>query len=75
METLASMEGALGSIANTENNRRGIIKKLISKVISESKKGREIQVAKQDAGRRLLGQTSIPAITYTTKRPAKSISR
>lgn len=75
METLASMEEALGSIANTENNRRGILKKLISKVISESKKDREIQVAKQDAGRRLLGQTSAPAITYTTKRPAKSISR
>lgn len=35
------MGEALGSIANTEKNRRGIVKKLISKVISESGRSRD----------------------------------
>lgn len=47
METLASMDEALGSLANTENNRRGRIKKSISKVISESKRAEKFKWQKK----------------------------
>lgn len=47
METLGSMDEALGSLANTESNRRGRIKKLISKVISESKRAEKFKWQKK----------------------------